>query len=203
LREGSVVNAASKDRRAMTSDLLQRRLTLEQYERMVEGGILTSGDRVELLDGEIVEKVPIGTRHSACVIRLQRLFMRALDDGRATVAVQSPLGLPPNSEPEPDVALLKPRADDYASLHPRPQDVLLVVEVCDSSIGRDRVKLRLYARAGIPEVWLVDLTRNLVDVYRRPDGARYAERATFERAGRLTPLHFPAVAFTVDDVLPP
>jgi Uma2 family endonuclease len=196
------MNAASKVEPGMASELVRHRFTLEQYEKMVEDGILTSDDRVELLDGEIVEKMPIGSRHYACVRNIQRMLFRLLGDDAAIVSIQSPVGLPPRSEPEPDIALLRPKADNYASLHPRPHDVLLVAEVADSTLRRDRAKLRIYAEAGIPEAWVVDVNRNVVEVYAEPEGGRYRATSTAEREGTLTPLAFPDLAVAVNDVLP-
>lgn len=185
----------------MPPELMHRRLTLEAYEKLVEDGILTSDDRVELLDGEIVEKMPIGPRHCACVRKLHERFYEALR-GTAGISVQSPIGLPPRSEPEPDVALLRPRADDYATLHPRPHEVLLVVEVADSTLRRDRAKLKIYAESDVPEVWIVDVNRDVVEVYTQPDGARYRRLQVLDRDASLTPLAFPSLSIAVVDALP-
>src|SRR5438105_616378 len=139
----------------MVVQLPHRRFTVDDYYRMGKAGILTEDDRVELLDGEIVEMSPIGSPHAGGVTRCMRVLTRLLGDW-AVVAVQNPVRLGPLSEPQPDVAVLKPRPDLYADSHPTPKDVFLIVEVADTSATADRqVKLPLYARAGIPEVWLL------------------------------------------------
>jgi Uma2 family endonuclease len=187
----------------MAVEILRRRFTVEEYHRMGEAGILREDDRVELIDGEIVEMTPIGSRHAACVKRLMHLFVRALA-ARAVVSVQDPIAIPPESEPQPDLALLRPRADFYAGAHPEARDVLLVVEVADTTGPFDRgVKIPLYARAGISEVWLVDLTADVIEVHRRPGGGRYADLQRQARGERLVCQAFPDVELSVDDVLGP
>ena len=124
---------------------------------MADAGIFGEDDRVELLDGEIVEMAPVGSRHAACVNKLTQLFVER-SEGRALLAPRNPITLGERSEPQPDLALLRPRADYYASGHPTPDEVLLVVEVGDTTAEWDRRhKLPLYAAAGVAEVWLVDL----------------------------------------------
>lgn len=179
-----------------------RRFTVSEYHRMAEAGILGEDDPVELLHGQIYVMSPIGSQHAACVNRLTRLFVLAARN-QAIVHVQNPILLDPASEPEPGVALLAPRDDAYAARHPRPDEVMLVVEVCGSTLAFDRdVKLPLYARAGIPEVWLVALDEDRVHIYRRPDADRYADHATHERDGTLTVQALPdAGPFAVRDVL--
>jgi Uma2 family endonuclease len=187
----------------MAVEVLRRRFTVEEYHRMGEAGILQEDDRVELIDGEIVEMTPIGSRHAACVKRLVHLFAGALGD-RAVVSVQDPIAIPPESETQPDVALLRPRADFYAGGHPQAADVWLVVEVADASLPVDRgVKLPLYARAGLREAWLVDLAGEVVEVFRRPGAGGYADVQRRARGDRLGCEAFPDVVLTVDDVLGP
>jgi Uma2 family endonuclease len=153
--------------------LVKRRFTVDEYHRMAEAGILSEDDRVELIHGEIVQMVAIGSRHAACVKRLNGLLMAALG-GRAIVSVQDPIRLDAYSEPEPDLAILRPKADFYASAHPSPLDVLFVIEVADSSGGADRtVKVPLYARAGVPEMWLIDMQEKAIDVYTGPSPQGY------------------------------
>ncbi len=133
----------------MAAQLLRRRFTVHEYHQMGQAGILGEDDRLELLEGEIVEMAPIGSRHQAVVDRLTRLFSNRLGDA-AVVRVQGPVRLGEETEPQPDLLLLAPRADFYASAHPGPDDVLLLVEVSDSSTEYDReMKLPLYARYGI------------------------------------------------------
>lgn len=168
---------------------------------MGEAGIFGEGDRVELIEGEIIEMSPIGSPHASRVKRLNRLLVQRLS-ARAIVQVQDPLVLSPLSEPEPDLAVLKPRADFYAARHPEPADVLLVVEVADTSRGFDRtIKASLYARAGIRELWIVDVIDEIVEVYRRPLRGAYREIKQFHRGQRLTIAAFPRTAVRVVDIL--
>jgi Uma2 family endonuclease len=144
---------------ASTAETLphKHRLTRDEYYRMAETGILAPDARVELVEGEIIDMAPIGSPHAARVSRLAKIFTLALAE-RAIVNVQNPLVLNEYSEPEPDITVLRYREDFYAGGHPRPEDVLLVIEVADTSLQYDRdVKLPLYAAHGIPEYWLVDL----------------------------------------------
>jgi Uma2 family endonuclease len=185
-----------------TVELKRRRFSVKEYHRLVEVGILTKKDRVELLEGEIVEMAPIGSPHQGTADRLNRLFTSRLGE-RAIVRVQGAIALASvESEPQPDVALLVPRPDFYTSGHPEPADVLLVVEVMDSSALKDRrVKLPLYARAGIVEVWLVDLNTERVEVYRRPGSGGYGESRVLQRGERLALQAFSDVALTAGDLL--
>lgn len=156
----------------------KREFTVEEYHRMAASGILTEQDRVELLDGQIYVMSPIGSQHAACVRRLSRLLYQRAEP-QAIVSVQNPILLSPDSESEPDVALLAPRDDDYASRHPRPEEIMLVIEVADSSMTLDReVKLPLYARAGIPEVWIVALDNDEVHVFREPNEDEFTDHRT-------------------------
>jgi Uma2 family endonuclease len=184
------------------TDIHRRLFTVDEYYRMAKAGILCEDDRVELLDGAIVEMSPIGTRHAAGVDRLTAVLHKSLQ-GRGTVRVQGPIRLNPRSEPLPDIAVLRPRDDFYASAHPTPSDVMLVVEVADTSLPYDRgFKLGIYARAGISEVWIVDVLNERVDVYTRPEPNGYQSHASAARGERLAS----TVAGTdllVDDILPP
>lgn len=185
----------------MAAPLERYKFTVDAYYRMAEAGVLEPRARVELIEGEIVMMTPIGLRHSACVDRLTRRLV-ALYGDTAIVRVQNPIVLDEHSEPEPDFAVLRPRADFYASAHPRPTDVLLVIEVADSSIGYDRgTKMPLYGRNGITELWIVDLSREAVDVYRQPFEGGYAERRTYRR-GERAPLPSLAAELEVDEILP-
>jgi hypothetical protein len=182
--------------------LKKRRFTIEEYDRMAEAGVLPPEDRVELIEGEIVEMSPIGTPHAGVVNRLNYVFSSRLG-ARAIVQIQNPVALPPVvSVPQPDVALLRPRQDFYAKARPLPGDVLLVVEVMETSADYDRgVKLPLYAKAGVIETWLVDLGANIVEVYRRPSGDRYQEARTISGQDAIALHAFPDVALTLADIL--
>jgi Uma2 family endonuclease len=179
----------------------RRRITIDEYHRMGDAGVLTEDDRVELLDGEIVRMSPIGTPHASTVARLNNLFFRRFGK-HATIWVQNPIVLDRWSEPQPDVCVLAPRADFYAERHPRPRDVLLGVEVMDSSRGYDRtLKLPLYAKAELREVWLVDLKAAAIEVYRRPALRGYRAHETFARGQAITPVAFPRLRFRVNELL--
>lgn len=165
---------------------------------MADAGLFGGNDRVELVEGEIIDMAPIGSRHAACVDRLNRLLVSRLGEG-AIVRVQSPVRLDDLSEPQPDVAVLVVRSDFYAGAHPGPADVLVVVEVADTTVGWDRgVKIPLYARAGVAEVWLVDLAAETVEVSRRPGSDGYGES---HRAGRGDQLVVMGVSVGVDEIL--
>jgi Uma2 family endonuclease len=161
---------------ALDSPLVQRhRLTVDEYHRMGEAGVLQPDARVELIDGEIVDMAPIGTRHAAAVKRINLLLSQAIG-GRAIVSVQDPIRLGTRTEPQPDLALLKPRADFYAGTPPAAADTLLVIEVADTTAAYDRqIKAPLYARHGVPELWIVDLEMEVVRFFRAPQGERYAD----------------------------
>jgi Uma2 family endonuclease len=146
----------------------RRKLSVTEYHRMGEAGILREDDRIELIQGELIEIAPIGSRHMATVTRLTHVLIAAVGSN-AIVSTQNPIALPPDSEPQPDIALLKPRADYYAGSLPGPADVLLLIEVADTTLAYDRdVKLPLYAEHGIPEVWLFDVQRGSFSIHRDP-----------------------------------
>lgn len=186
----------------MPVPLPKRRFTVAEYYRMAEAGILGADERVELIEGEIIELAAIGSRHAACVGRLDRLLMRGVGD-QALVRVQNPVRLSDLSEPEPDLAVVRPRPDDYAAAHPGPGDVLLLTEVADTTVGFDRgEKAPLYAVSGIPEYWLVDLTADAVEVYRDPTVHGYQDVRRHVRGEALHPLAFPDLAVPVAAILP-
>lgn len=179
----------------------RHRFTVDDYHRMAEAGVLREDDRVELLDGEVVVMSPIGDPHAACVNRLNRLLGARVGE-RAIVSVQNPIQLDSHSEPQPDVALLRPRDDFYASATPRPEDTLLAIEVGDSSVRFDReVKAPLYARAGVPELWLVDLGMGEIRVCRQPAATGYGEVSVKRRGDDLSPQALADVVVRVDAVL--
>lgn len=186
----------------MAVTLTRRRFTLDQYHRMGEVGIFRPGDRVELIEGEIIERAPIGSLHAATVARIQEFFARRLGE-RATVWGQNPLLMPRHeSEPEPDVMLLERREDFYARGHPQPSDVRLLIEVADSSLRYDRLtKFPLYARAGVAEAWLVDIEMRRVEIHRRPTTRGYQDVERPAPDTRFAALAFPDVAVTLADLL--
>jgi len=185
-----------------TVELKRRRFTLEEYHRMGEVGIFHEDDRIELIEGEIVEMSPIGRLHAGTVDRIAHVFSRRLGE-RTIVRVQNPILFTRLvSEPQPDVTLLVPRPDFYTGAHPEPGDILLVVEVMDSSVAYDRgVKLRLYARAGVAEVWLANVNTRRIEGYRRPGPEGYAESRVFQEDEPLSIQAFADVTFTVRKLL--
>jgi hypothetical protein len=184
----------------MAQPILRGPFTVDAYQRLAELGVLRPDARVELLDGQVVEMSPIGERHANVVRRLNRLLSSALLD-RAIVDIQNPVVLGSHDAPQPDLVLLKPRADAYPN-HPRARDILLIVEVADTTLAYDRdVKMPLYARSGIPETWLVDLSSDQILVFRRPVHGAYAEQHTLSRDEKLAPLAFPGVTLAAADVL--
>ena len=167
------------------------RLTVAEYHRLGENGIFDEDSRVELIEGDLIAMPPIGEQHASKTRRLNQLFSLRVGDA-AIVDVQNPVMLDAHSEPQPDVVLLKPRPDFYESAHPRPEDVLLLIEVSDSTLRYDRdIKVPLYAKAGIPEVWLLDVAGQRLEVYRRPSPDGYRE------------IHYPALTDNIAPVLLP
>ena len=185
----------------MSVQVSQRLFTTAEYYQMAKAGILSEDERVELLEGEIVEMAPISSYHAACVDRLNKLFSLYLGQ-KTIVRVQSPIHLNERSEPEPDLVLLELRPDFYAQAHPKPGDVLLLVEVAETSTEYDRqLKVPLYAQAGITEVWLVDLEGECVEVYRNPSPQGYGEIRRHWRGQSLAPHTFPDLDVAVDEIL--
>jgi Uma2 family endonuclease len=176
--------------------------TVDEYNRMGAAGIYPDGVRTELIEGEIVEMAPIGRHHLSVVIALSELFFEALSPRRATISIQGPLELSDRSEPEPDVLILARRSDHYRAHIPTTKDVHLLIEVSDTSIQWDRdAKLPLYAREGVPEVWIVDLTTDTVEVYREPHQGNYSQVRIASRGDLLSPAAFPDFSLSVDDIL--
>jgi len=175
----------------------RHRLDVDAYYKMAEAGILTRAHRVELIDGEIIDMNAIGSPHAAITNRLNRLVARAAADGLVLVSVQSPLRLDTFNEPEPDLMLLRPRADDYRASHPSAADVLLLAEVSDSSLAYDRgTKLALYANFGVPEVWIVDIPGGAVESYLAPRDGAYVHRERLS-GGPVSPALVPEVTIDV------
>ena len=178
------------------------RFTVAQYLAMGEAGILKKEDQVELIDGVIVAMAAAGNRHLATVDRLNRMMGRAAGD-RAIVRVQGAIDLHERSRPEPDLALLRERADFYESESAGPDDVLLLIEVSDSSVNYDRYdKLPRYARAGIPEVWITVLPERVIEAHTEPAGGRYTQMRTFRSGDTISPACFPDIALLVSEILP-
>jgi hypothetical protein len=179
----------------------RHRFSVEEYYRMAETGVLRPDARVELLDGQIIDMSPIGPFHGSITKYLNLLFTAAARD-RWITQVQDPVHLDDHSVPEPDLALLKPSPDFYRKRHPQPADVLLLVEISDTSLTSDREnKLPAYGRAGIPEVWIVNLADLTVEVYREPHFTGYGSKAILRAADQAKPQAFPDVAVDVAELL--
>ncbi|MCT7987041.1 Uma2 family endonuclease [Laspinema olomoucense] len=185
----------------MSVQLIKHKFTVDEYRKMAEMGVLKEGDRVELIRGEIIEMSPIGTRHAACVRRLNLLFSEKLGK-RALCDTQNPIQLGNNSQPQPDVTLLQPRDDFYATQHPQPADIFLVVEVADTTLEGDRsIKIPLYAEHDITEVWLVNLPENCLEVYRQPTPTGYQIVSKFYPGDTLSLQTFPDISINVNQIL--
>ncbi len=180
----------------------RRRFTVAEYHAMADAGILTEQDRVELLDGEIIVMPPIGNRHQSGTDRINAAMGADLR-GRAIVRIQGPVRLDDGSEPQPDATLLRWRDDFYETGHPGPADVLLLIEVSDSTLELDRnEKLRLYANAGIPEVWIGNLRDRRIEAYTEPNDGAYAKVRNFEIGDSISPQHFPDISLPVERIIP-
>ena len=186
----------------MAVQVLRRKFTADEYQMMGKVGILSEDDRLELLEGEIVEMARLSPRYLSIVNRVNASFFSNGASEKAIVRVHGPVRLDDYSEPLPDVALLRRRDDFYSEAHPGPADVLLLVEVSDTSTSYDReVKMPMYARHGIPEVWLVDIEAGLVEVYAGPAIEGYQEISQVGRGGILSPQAFPGLDVAVEEVL--
>ena len=185
----------------MGMPLTRHRFTVDELVRMGDAGILGEHVRVELLDGEIVEMTPIGPAHNGCVGALVHILGRRLPES-ARLWVQSPVQLHEHEAPQPDLAVLRARLDGYRTAQPQPQDVQLIIEVGDSSVAADRrAKLPRYARAGIAEVWLVNLPGDAIEIYRSPREGHYQDVRTARRGETIAPLAFPDLVLRVDEIL--
>ncbi len=179
----------------------RHRWTVAEYHRMGEVGLLNEDSRVELIDGEIIEMAPIGSFHGGNVNRFIRLFSKVVGD-KAIVAAQNPVVLSGYAEPQPDLAILRWRADDYEQSNPHPEDVLLLIEVSDSTLRYDRdVKIPLYANHGIPEVWLLDIQQKQLEIYREPINGVYQQRDC-RRAGKIAPIQCPDAVIDLAELFP-
>ena len=184
----------------MSVDGVRRLFTSDQFFQMIATGILTKDDHVELLEGEILEMTPIGLGHAACTANLLRIFILGID-GRGIVWPSGTIHLSDRSAPQPDLAVLRPNPRKYRDAYPVPEDALLLVEISDSSLRRDReLKLPLYARPGIHEYWIVGVQDEVVDVYTSPVNVNYASARIVRRGDFVSPAAFPDLAIAVDDI---
>ncbi|SJM93005.1 conserved hypothetical protein [Crenothrix polyspora] len=174
---------------------------LDEWRRLGEANIFPPGSRVELINGEIIDMAPIGSNHAGHVIRLINLFAPHIAN-KALINAQNPLQLGDLSEPEPDFMLMKPNATSYTTRHPKTDDVLLLIEVADSSLKFDQThKLRLYALHNIPEYWLINLNDNCLEVYKKPRGEVYVEKTILYAGDIITLSQLPDISIQVADIL--
>ena len=184
-------------------DMVTRKFTVAEYYRMGEAGIFRPEERVELIEGAVVVMAPIGIRHAGSVMRYIQVFSRLAGD-RFTVQIQNPIHLDDSTEPQPDVMLLRPRDDDYFDSHPGPEDVLLVIEVSDTSLDYDRgVKAHLYGRFNIPETLVLNLPGDCIEGFTRPGPEGYAQHNIYRRGDTITLASLPDLVLAVEDLLPP
>ena len=185
----------------MSLQIARHFFTVAEFERMGEAGIFAEEARLELIEGEIVEMSPIGSRHAACVKFLSR-FLNATVRDTALVSIQDPIQLDDYSEPQPDVALLRLREDFYRHAHPKPTDVLLIIEVADTTVDYDRlVKVPLYAKAGIREVWVINLPAEQIEIYAEPAGGKYQIIKQIKRGEEAQSHSIPELVMSADTVL--
>ena len=185
----------------MPTETTRKLFTVQNYYRMAEVGILTEQDRVELIEGEVVELSPKGKRHAMTVNRAGMLFARGIGD-EAVVSIQNPAHLDDYNEPQPDVVLIRPREGFYGTGHPEPGDVLLLIEVAETSLRFDRkVKVPIYARSGIREVWIVDLNTDVIHIFRNLSEGGYSEITTKSRGESISLEAFPDFSIRVDELL--
>jgi Uma2 family endonuclease len=177
------------------------RFTVERYDAMIDAGIFDENDAVELIRGEIIPKMPIGDRLSACLMRLNEHLVQAIGK-RAMFGIQNPIVFP-DSEPEPDVSVVRRKDNYYADGKPRAGDVLLIIEFADTSLEFDREdKLPIYAEAGITDYWIVNLIDDVIEVYRDPAESKYDSSSLARRGDSLALLALPDVSVAVGDILP-
>ena len=199
-----IINGSVKVRSrrvVMSSQPKKHFFSVDEYYLMAQAGVFANQDRLELIDGEVVEMSPIGSTHQGCVDALCALLSEQLGK-TAIVRVQGPIHIDEYSQPQPDIVLLKPRRDFYRRSHPTPGDILLVIEVADTSVEYDReIKLPLYARAGIQEAWLVLLSKDVVEVHSSPRIGRYQKVQRLKRAKKVQSQMMPGLALSVDSIL--
>jgi Uma2 family endonuclease len=186
----------------LATTTVRKHLTdIYEWQKLGEANIFPPDSRIELIEGEILEMAPIGFNHSGHLNRINKLFSKLIPDD-VVISVQNPLQLGDLSEPEPDFMLLKPHNDSYSSRHPTADDVLLLIEVADSSLSFDQnQKLRLYARFNIPEYWLMNLNDACVEVYRQPHGDCYGEKTTLRVGDTVTLSQLNQVIINIADIL--
>ena len=185
----------------MRSEVTRKLFTIDEYYKMAEAGIFDEDSRVELIEGEIIEMSPVGSRHIACVNRANELFVLNLAE-RVIVSPQNPVRLSNITEPQPDLVLLKRRADYYTAKRLSAEDTYLVIEVSDTTFRYDRNrKLPLYAKYGVQEVWIEDLKKDVILVFRDLADSEYSTSLVFRPGDSISLSAFPDVLFKVEDLL--
>ena len=187
----------------MVMEMTRRRFCVRDFYLMDKAGVFCENDRVELIDGEIIEMAPIGSYHNGCVTTLTHIFVRVVPDG-VRVQVQGAVQMDESTMFQPDLAILRPREDDYFESNPTPEDVMLVIEVSDSTVAHDRnVKIPKYAQSGVPEVWQVNLPYGFIDRFVDPDPAtgRYRSVMRHSRGQTIAAMLLPNAKLDVSDIL--
>ena len=181
--------------------LLTHKFDVEQYQQMGKAGIFDPEAHIELIQGDIIPMTPIGLKHTITINRSNQFFVQALK-GQGIVSIQNPIRLPNYSEPQPDIAILRPRDDFYAGKFPQAEDVLLLIEVADSSLQYDRTtKLALYSEYGILEYWIANLERDIIEIYRQPQNKSYLKQSLIDIFGiPFAPIAFPEMTMTLKDI---
>ena len=176
------------------------KLSVDDYHKLGEAGILTESSRVELIEGELIEMAPIGALHMALVNRLNKQLVIAVGD-LGVVSIQNPVTLPPHSEPQPDIAILKQGSDSAVPAVPRAHEVMLLIEVADSTLAYDRTtKLKIYAQAGVSEVWIVNAQAKCIETYQEPTPTGYLRKQDFGHHDVISPLALPQVQLAVGEI---
>ena len=188
---------------ALTSDRKTRKFTVAEYYRMAEVGILGPEERLELIEGDIIVMPPIGPGHADNVNELNEV-LAGYAPGRFRIGIQNPIHLDNGSEPQPDVVLLRRRPEGYGAAHPTPADVLLIIEVADSTLNYDReVKAHIYGRNNVPETWVRNLPDDCIERFSEPGPNGYGQRTVHRRGETITPVSLPDLRLAVADLLPP
>ncbi|HXG85252.1 MAG TPA: Uma2 family endonuclease [Pyrinomonadaceae bacterium] len=184
-----------------TSVVKPKRFSVEEFYKMTEAGILPEESGWEVIDGYLLDKMTIGSKHASIVKRLNRILTNLVAN-QAVISIQDPVHIDEYNEPEPDIALLEPREDFYAAGHPSPPDVLLLIEVSDSTVEYDReIKKTLYAEAGIPEFWLVNLKNETIEVYTQPKNGSYYSARILEAGETIDSKSIENLTLSVAEIL--
>ena len=185
----------------METEVIKKRFTVDEYHRMGDAGIFGPEERTELIDGEIIQMSPIGQRHAGRVNRATAVFVKAFGE-RAVVSPQNPVQLSDWTEPQPDIVVFKPRSDFYENKRPVSDDVLLVMEVSDTTLRFDmKIKLPHFAAAGVCELWIQDLNAGVLHVFRDPAEKNYKASLQLKPGDSISPLAFPDIRISIDDLL--